>query len=410
MAERRLKLEPTLYQLALVDYLRAEERELWAWFSSDEAQSQYVEAMRTALRKSAHRLEADAHADLMPVAEEAKAGLGLNLPLTLYKTQQPQPGQLNATLYYIPGEAHIVLSGPLLSLLTPVEMKAIIGHELAHYLLWERDGGEFLVADRILQAMTDDRRSTPSHHQSARRYRLYTEIFADRGSLVAAKDLHTAVAGLAKVETGSRQVNAGVYLKRAEKVFSHSKAKTGRLSHPEVVIRARALRLWADQADDLDAQLAAMIEGPDAMADLDLLGQARYTRLTRRLLEQLLRPKWFQTEAMLAHAKLFFPDYKPAVGDDPSLVEALTVEDPRLREYVAYILLDFAVADPGLADLSLAAVWEWGRKLNMDSEFETLLAKELKLKPRDLKLLKHEAKERLKHAEKSAAAHGAGAK
>jgi len=380
----------------LVEYLRAEERDLWNWFSSAKAKADYTETLRMALLKNTYRLDAEHHADVVSAAEEAKALLGLDVPITLYKA--PQSGQLNATLYYIQGEGHVVLSGPLLSLLTSAEMQSIISHELAHYVLWQLDQGDFLVADRLLQAIADDPRAKPSHVQSARNYRLYTEIFADRGSLAVTNDLNVVVAGLIKLETGLAQVSGASYLKQADEVFARSTARTEGLSHPETFIRARALRLWSDHAADVDQQVAAMIEGPDALDGLDLVGQTRITGLMRRFLGQLLSPTWFQTELTLAHAKMFFPDFQPAIAEDAGLIESLTVHDPQLRECLAYVLLDFVVADPELGDLPLAAGLQWSRRLGMETIFENIVVKELKVKSNSLKKLKRESEERLKQA------------
>ncbi len=390
-------LKPLPYHRALVDYLRSEERDLWNWFSSTQAKADYTQTLRMALLKNTYRLDAEHHPEVVGGAEEAKSRLGLNVPVTLYQAQQS--GQLNAALYYIQGEGHVVLSGPLLSLLTSEEMKSVISHELAHYVLWQLDQGDFLVADRLVQAIADDPRAKPSHVQSARKYRLYTEIFADRGSLAVINDLHTVIAGLVKIETGLSQVSGLGYLKQADEVFAQSTVRTEGLSHPETFIRARALRLWADRIADADQQVISMIEGPDALEGLDLIGQARLTGFVRRFLGQLLRPQWFQTEASLAHAKMFFPDFKPAAVEDAGLTESLTVQDQKLREFFCYLLLDFAVADPELGDLPLAAGLQWSQRLGMESLFEGIVVKELKVKSSPLKKLKQECEQRLKQAD-----------
>jgi predicted SprT family Zn-dependent metalloprotease len=389
------KLEPTPYHRAMVDYLRSQERELWKWFASAQAKKEYTEALRLALLKTTYRLDAEGHPELAQATEEAKAALGLSFPVTLYQAQQTN--ELNAALYFIPGEGHVVLSGPLLATLNPTELRSVLGHELAHYLLWQQDGGEFLVADRLLQAIADDPRAAPSHGQSAHRYRLYTEIYADRGSLAVTKDLHSVVSGLVKVETGLNHVSGASYLKQADEVFAQSNVKTEGLSHPEAFIRARALRLWSENGAKVEQQVAAMIEGNGE--ELDLVGQRRSTELVRRLLGQFLRPKWFQTEGTLAHARMFFSDFVPATVDDPGLEMELTEEGAKCREWLGYILLDFAVIDPELEDLPLACAWEWAKKLKIEAAFEKILMKELKMKARDLKKLKAEAAERVAKGE-----------
>lgn len=75
------------------------------------------------------------------------------------------------------------------------------------------------------------------------------------------------------------------------------------LDHPETFIRARALRLWADGDADLDAWLKKTIEAPAEIDALDLTGQCELEKLTRPFLAELLRPKWFRSPAILAHAK-----------------------------------------------------------------------------------------------------------
>jgi hypothetical protein len=137
------------------------------------------------------------------------------------------------------------------------------------------------------------------------------------------------------------------------------------------------------------------------LEELDLIGQRRLTSATRRLLERLLRPKWFQTPATLGHAKLFFADFRPANSDDAPPGEELKFGDPKLREYFSYLLLDFAKADPELDEMPLAAALELSRQLDFDAPFEKLAAKELKMKVRDVRRIKEQAAEMLAKAEAS---------
>jgi hypothetical protein len=241
-----------------------------------------------------------------------------------------------------------------------------------------------------------------SHVQSARWFQLYTEIYCDRGSLLVTDDLHSVVSSLVKIHTGLAQVSGASYLKQAEEIFAKASVKTAELSHPESFIRARALSLWADSESDAVEKIAAMIEGSVALEELDLLAQAKLAQTTRQLLEQFLRPKWFHTEAVLGHAKLFFSNFKPAASADESLLASLQFKDNKLREYVCYLLLDFVAADPELDEVPLAAALEFAQKLEMDVQFEKLAAKELKLRARDVKRIKSSAQELLAKAEVAA--------
>src|SRR2546425_7517102 len=98
-------LEPLPYHFDLRDYLKSEERELWNWFASARAKADYTENLRLELLKSTYRLDPDAHPELYRSVEEAKARLQLEIPVTLYQAQNSP--QLNATLFFMPGEGHI---------------------------------------------------------------------------------------------------------------------------------------------------------------------------------------------------------------------------------------------------------------------------------------------------------------
>jgi hypothetical protein len=390
-------LDPLPYHVEVREYLKSRERELWNWFASAQAKADYTENLRLQLLKSTYRLDAEGHPELYTSLTEAKARLQLDIPVTLYQAQNSS--QLNASLFFIPGEGHIVFSGPVLTLLNADELKSLIGHELAHYHLWCQNGGEFHIADRLLEAVANDPRASASHEQTARRYQLYTEIFADRGSLCVTNDVNPVVAGLVKVQTGLSQVSAPSYLKQAEEIFAKGNVATEGVSHPEAFIRARALALWQEQREDVSARISEMIEGAFALEDLDLPGQARMTRQTRRLLEYFLQPKWFQTPAVLGHARLFFDDFQPVPTRDPAVLDGFKSAEGKFGEYVCYLLLDFVTADPELDDMPLAAALDLSRQLELDTQFEKLAARELKMKVRDVRRLKEQAAEMLAKAE-----------
>lgn len=397
MNDVNLHLSPLTYHVELRDYLKSSERELWNWFASARAKADYTENLRLELLKSTYRLDAESHTDLYRNVEEVKARLELDIPVTLYQAQHsPDP---NASLFFIPGEGHVVFSGSVLNLLNADEIRSVIGHELAHYHLWGRDNGDFHIADRLIQAVASDPRATASHEQTARRYQLYTEIFADRGSLCVTGDVHPVIAGLVKLQTGLSQVSASGYLKQAEEVFARGNVATEGISHPEAFIRARALALWQEQRAAASSLISAMIEGAAAFDELDVLGQRRLTNATRNLLEYFLQPKWFQTPAVLGHAKLFFDDFKPASVKDALVLQDLKFPDAKLREYLCYVLLDFVAVDPDLDEVPLAAALELSGELELTPQFEKLATRELKIKARELKRIKEQAAEMLAKAE-----------
>ena len=149
----------------------------------------------------------------------------------------------------------------------------------------------------------------------------------------------------------------------------------------------------------LDRWLTATIGGPLALDELDLAGQQRMAKMTRRFLGELLRPAWFQTPSVVAHARAFFPDFAPASTPDESLATELHSTDPALREYLCYLLLDFAAIDRDLEELPLAAALDWSERLEIAEQFERLAVKELGMPKRQLNKLKKEATAMLMKAE-----------
>jgi hypothetical protein len=200
------------------------------------------------LLKSTYRLDAEGYPGLYQSLNEAKARLQLDIPVTLYQAQNSP--QLNAVLFYVPGQGHIVFSGPLFTLLNAEELTSVIGHELAH----------FHIADRLIHAVASDPRASTSHEQTARPLStLYRGIRRPR-SLRVTSDANPVVAGLVILQTGLSQVSAASYLKQAEEIFANGNVGTEGVSHPEAFIRTRALaRSRIELAGPIEALPAARI-------------------------------------------------------------------------------------------------------------------------------------------------------
>ena len=219
--------------------------------------------------------------------------------------------------------------------------------------------------------------------------------------------LEPAVSALVKVQTGLAQVHAASYLRQADEISAGPDAATRGTSHPEVFVRARALRLWSERDPQADAWLAGALEGPLDLATLDVLGQERVGGLTRAVVARLLREPFMQSEALLAHARRFFP------GFVPSLPQAVAPPPPDplpagLHDYMASVLVDFVAADPELDDAALAAALALAEPLGCAAPFEQRLAQDLKLARRTLARVKRDAasvldKARAQHARSATA-------
>src|SRR5262245_15240319 len=165
-------LRPPPYLAALRDNRKTAGPDIWKWFSSATFRAEYADNVRLELLKGAYRLDRASHGPLHDQAEDVLRRLGLAIPVTLY--QEQLNNSLNAALVYLPGEGHLMFSGPLLDTLTAPETGWVVAHEFSHHALFAGAGGEFHAADQILNAMTGHRRAQPSHVQSFRLFRLYS--------------------------------------------------------------------------------------------------------------------------------------------------------------------------------------------------------------------------------------------
>ncbi len=338
------------YHRAVAHRVRMLEPASWASFAQA-ADADDGTGLDEALRRGAYRLDPAAHPHVAAAARRAAAALGVDVPVS---THQLEGGAgANAALLFTPGEAVVTFSGPLLDLLGPGELTAVLGHELAHHVLWRLDGAALLVADRLLDAVALDARTPPVWAETARRWSLATELAADRGALLACGDLRTAVAALVRTTTGLASADPDAFLAQARSVDPAAGAAPGR-SHPETVLRAWALEAWSRSPDEGDEAVAAVLGTGLDLEALDLLDRERLETLTRRVVEAMLADPALATDAVLAHARQFFPDVAPTPGAAATFAVPASATDAT-RRYLAYVLLDLATVDPDLEDGGLRA-------------------------------------------------------
>lgn len=388
------RLQPLPFQVRLRDHLKSTEAEVWDWFASGKVRTEHFQAARLDLLRSSFRIDRESQPAMYQVAEQAASKLGLAYPITLYQAQQVD-NKLNAGLVWIPEEAHVVLHGPVADRLTEGELLSVFGHELAHAVLWSHSGGRYHTLDRIINSLAADAQAGPVHGRTLQLFNLYAEIFCDRGAVVACGDLEVAISALIKVNSGSDDINAKSFLKQAEEVLTADPTPSAGHSHPETVIRARCLQLWCDEADDVEEQVAQLIEGKLALSQLHLLQQVELSALTRKLVVHLLGPKWMRTELNLAHARMFFEDGRLPPPDKSVGPWTMTVDDfdPQLCEYFCYVLLDFVTADADLREQSLAHMYLVAREMHLDERFLETVRKELNLRKRQTDALRNDAEQ-----------------
>jgi hypothetical protein len=386
-------LAPTGYLSAVRDLLRSTETELWSFFASSNRRADLAEEARRELLRAAYRLDRSAHRELVDAAALAAGRLGIDDPVTLYQAQDGSSEGANALVVSLPGEAHVVFSGRLLELVEGPELVAVVGHELAHHLLWSIDDADFWVLDRLVHGAASDVAAQACHEETARLVRLHTELIADRGGLVAAGgDVETAVAALVKISTGLRSVSGASYLAQATEVVDGGSEASAGLSHPEVFLRVWALDRWAGGGADVDAEVAERLTGPVDLDRLDVLAQRRVADGVFALIRRFAGYPWAATDAVIGHARLFGDAAVPAESRrSPVMPQPLEPSPPGLVDLHAYVLLDLATVDEDIERPALAAALVLGEELGIAKRLDAIVAKELSMPAKEVKARREEA-------------------
>ena len=367
-------LEPLAYHRLIVDHLRENEPEIWAWGSSRQTREEQVQEMRSYLLRETYRLDAATHAEVHEDCAAVLQKLGLDAPATLY---QASDGTMNAALCFVPGEIHLLFHGPILEKLSRDERIALLGHELAHYRLWSIEGGDYYAATTILDHALAYPGAAPSHVETARLFRLHTELYADRGGAVAANAPGPAIATLVKTMTGLMTVDPEAYLRQAAEAESEAPASQGE-THPEIFLRAQALDKWWRGDPEVEAWIEKRIRGPLSLAALDLPRQHEATAITRRFLTRLAADPAADAEATGNMIRRYFPEWRP--GEEAIEDAALNGDriDGSFRDYLVSLSLDLAMADPDGRDAMLTAGARLAASYDGADAFKAALKRDLK--------------------------------
>ncbi|MEU4289834.1 M48 family metalloprotease [Kribbella sp. NPDC026596] len=319
-----------------------------------------VDGLGDVLLRHAYRLEAGAHPIVYRAGQRAAEALDLDADIDYFQVS----GDPNAAYIHQPGKAVILFQGELLDRLDEDELTAVIGHELAHRLLWEDEDGGYLAVDRLLDAAAGDARTPPQYLETHRRWSLATELFADRGALTACGDLATAVRALLKLQTGLSTADPEAYLRQAEGLDLSAGSRGA--THPEGVGRAWALKYWLAGED-----VEALVTGPLDVDAPDLLDASLLCELSSDFAASIAHTGGLRTDA-IATAAAGFADPPGPLGvpggavprfDEPLAVRPIDgapMPRPRplteaTKRYLCYLLLDLATTDPDAGDDGLVA-------------------------------------------------------
>lgn len=368
-----------------------QQSQVWQFFAGHSNKEEQLREFKTDLLKNTYKFNEAVDTALYEKVNLAKVKLELLIPVTLYQAQHTE--EMNASIVYIGGEAHIVFSGKIIQILSDEELLAIIAHELSHVKLYTQLNGDVEVADRVITAIANHQGSTPAHYETARLFKLYTEIFCDRGAYIVTNNYAPIISSLVKISTGLTSVNADSYIKQAEEIFSaDADTKTSGVSHPENFVRARAIWLWHSKGNEAEPIIKQMIEGNVNIEELDIFRQHQIASITEQLIQLLLQPKWMQTPQTIALGKQYFGELKLEKESDKSgLVIQMESVHNNLRDYLAYVLYDFSTADKALEDLPLGYCFFLADEFKLDKAFANAVKRERKLTDKKVSVLKKQA-------------------
>ncbi|MCH2206071.1 MAG: M48 family metalloprotease [Lentisphaerales bacterium] len=393
-------VEPFKYHEQLRDNYK-KRKKTWDWFSEKANKDEQTKAFRSELLKNTYRLDKESHSSLYDIVDKVCEKLSIDAGVTLY--QENNSTQLNAGISILDKEAHIVLSGNLLSLLNETELKALLGHELSHYLFYKLDDESYEITQRIILALANDSRSEDVIIETARIFQLYMELFCDLGSFKVCGDYRPVIQTLVKMNTGITQVNADSYVKQAEEILSSGNESTQAYSHPETYVRSIALKLYAEDNEDYQKNLEKLIEGSLDLNKLDIFRQLVMKELTEDLLQCLVKPSWMNSSAVMNLCKSYFEDFykKETHKSLTEIGKQLKSSKESVKKYISYVLLDFAKVDSSLETAPLGFTLEIAELLSIRTFYEKLIRKELKLTVRNFKKLKDQAMAELQQVKES---------
>jgi hypothetical protein len=386
-----MELQALPYHLKVCNHFR-QQAKTWDFFAAANTKDDQLLQFKTELLKNTYKFDPVADSFIYDKVNLAKEKLDLpQLPVTVYQAQYTD--ELNASIVFLLNEAHIVFSGKITQLLTEDELLAVIAHELAHIKLYTIMSGDLEISNRIINAIANNYNSEASYYETARLFRLYTEIFCDRGAYHVLGNAGPVITSLVKAATGLDKVNAESYVKQAEEIFSvDGETKAGSISHPENFIRARAIRLWHDKQEAAEEEIIKMIEGSSDLDQLDIFKQKDLSALTRQFLQLYLKPKWFQSIMVNGLVKQYFQDFTwdEQIMMNTTLVDSIATAHKSIKDYLGYILLDFALVDTTLEEIPSGWAFRFAEDMQLKEVYDAIIKKELKFS--DKKLQQHKQK------------------
>jgi len=378
------------YHIKVRDYFKSRKK-TWDWFAKQENKEEQNKKYKAEILKNTYRLEKGDYEKQYKACNEIIKALNLNASIILY--QENNSVELNARIFILDTEAHIALSGNVLTLLTDEEFKALMAHELSHYLFTKMDGGDFEITQRIILALANDSRSNDAIIETARLFQLYLELFCDAGALQACNDYKPVIQALVKMHTGISTVNAESYLKQAKEILANDKTSSNQFSHPEAYIRSVATSMRHEGDKDYIKTITTLIEGGIDLNKLDIFRQEKMHNFTYDLLQLLLKPAWMNSAAIINLCQQYFKDFhkKEKTKSIEEIIEAMNDMAPSAINFIAYLFLDISKVDTNMEGVPMGHTLEVAELLGMKTEYEKVIRKEMNMTIRDFKKMQESA-------------------
>jgi len=375
-----MQLAPFQYHNDVCTHLKRNEPGLWQWFISDNFSTADAEYSKLELLKSCYRMGAESHADLYEIAREVARRLEIDYPITLYQAQTAGASP-NAALYFFDDELCIVLSGAIDELLDAAELRSLFGHEFSHHQLYTANNGEFFAASRLLMWCAQQPDCHEAYVETARRFQLQTELFADKGGAYACDNPRSAISSLIKVSTGLKTVAVDDYVEQAQEILSKDGAGSDGITHPEIYLRVKALH------DDMEdpADYIGLVRGKLDSGRLDILDQRELATLTHNVVQTIGYDERFRSDEHTVLMREYFPSFKwdKIKRSVEVLRSPVTAASELTHSYLAYLLLDLTTADRDDSYPLLGPMLQFAESLGIYKLVEKVARKELKLRKAD---------------------------